>query len=473
MFLGLAGAAVGYFALRGILYGQLDGSLRRLAEIEAAATADSPDESVHFHEGLFVGASTSETVLTRFAQIWTVDGESLVRSRNLSGRDLPLDEDLRARVAAAGEAEFIGFEWDGRKYRGFVYPLDLIGSLHRSHVLQVVAPLDETQAVLGRSLRMLGVLVLLGTAAAYILGWWLAGHAVHPVMEIIKQAESLDVGGAEEESADRRIVAHAEADELSRLVLVLNSMLARMDSAFETQRRFLADAGHEIRTPLTVLRGDIEVALRKERTPEEYRAVLEQALDDLRDVSSLAEDLITLARSDSGGLKPQVAVVSLEETVGNVARKYTSAAANAGVGLHVQIEPGLTAPGDPALLERAVGNLVDNAISYSQSGGQVSLSAYQHDDGRIRVSVNDDGPGMTEEEKSRVFERFYRGEAGRRSASGSGLGLAIVKAIVESHGGTIDLVSEAGQGTNVSLLLPAGRAAGQLSSVAGSPPKVS
>ncbi len=450
MFMALAGAVIGYVALREILYDQLDRSLRRLAEIEAAATADSPDGSAHFHEEAFASSVNGEAILMRYAEVWTLEGEPVVRTRNLEGRDIPLPDEVRGRVTSSGRPELFSFEWQGLNYRGVLYPLRLIGAQHEHHLLEVVAPLEQTEAVLDNFLRTFGMLVLLGTAVACALGWWLAGHAVRPVMEIIRQAESLDMS-----SPEHRITARAETEELRRLVSVLNSMLGRIDTAFGNQRRFLADAGHEIKTPLTVLRGDVEVTLRRERTSEEYKAVLEQTLEDLREVSTLADDLITLARSDSEGLQPRLTDVQLERTLERLASKYTTAAADVGVRLDVSVGPGLAVRADPAFLDRALGNLIDNAIKYGADGGRVSLSAGSEHDGQIRISVADDGPGIPEDEADHLFERFYRGQTGRRCARGSGLGLAIVKAIVESHGGTIYVDSETQRGTTVNLLLPA------------------
>lgn len=452
MLAAIAGSALGYLALRGILYDQLDRSLHRLAEIEAGATADSGDDSVHFHDELFVSVAHGETSPTRYAEVWTLDGRPVAKTRNLEGRDLPLPEDVRERVASANALELFSFEWEGRKYRGLLYPLGLIGSQHAAHLLQVAAPMGPAQAVLANFLRMLAVLVLGGTAAVGVLAWWLAGHAVRPVMEIIRQAESLEMTGSH-----RRITASAETDELNRLVAVLNSMLARIDAAFENQRSFLADAGHEIKTPLTILRGDVEVALRRRRSPEEYEAVLEQTLTDLRAASTLAEDLITLARSDSGALEPRTSDVSLDRLLAKVAERYAKAAEDVGVRLDSEVEPGLDACGDAALLEHAISNLIDNAIKYGRDGRRVLLSAGFGDDGHVHIAVSDEGSGIPPAERARLFERFYRGEAGRRAARGSGLGLAIVKAIVESHGGQVSLESEIGRGTTVRIRLPAGR----------------
>lgn len=450
MILALAGSVIGYVALREILYAQLDGSLARLAEIEAAATADTQDSTVHFHEELFVSATDREVSLTRYAEIWNVDGDPVLRTRNLQAADLPLAEGILTRVASADEPELFGFEWRGRGFRAVIYPLGLIGSQHQAHLLQVAAPTDHLEAVLDRFLILVGLVSVAGAAAAAGLGWWLAGRAVRPVMEVIQQAESLEMSRGE-----HRITAETDTEELARLVSVLNAMLARIDQAFENQRRFLADAGHEIRTPLTILRGDLDVALRRRRSPEEYEAVLRQTLGDLREASSLADDLITLARSESGGLEPQPAEVPVRRLLARIAEKYARVADEAGTELTLDVDDRLAVFADPGLLERALGNLVDNAIKYGGPEGHVSVSAHSENGGRVGIAVRDDGPGIPAEERGRLFERFYRGEAGRRSVRGSGLGLAIVKAVVEAHGGQVSLESTPGQGTSIHLSLPA------------------
>jgi len=450
MVLALVGFLAGYLALRQILYSQLDRSLLRLAEIEAAATADSEDESVHFHEELYVSPAHAEASPTRYAQVWTRDAGSVIRTRNLEGRDLPLPEGVLGRVASTGQSELFDFEWRGSEYRGLVYPLSRIGSQHSYHFLQVAAPLRQPQAVLDNILRTLTLLILIGSITAWALGWWLAGQAVRPVMEIIRQAESVDMNAAR-----HRISAYADTDEIRRLVSVLNVMLARIDEAFENQRRFLADAGHEIKTPLTILRGDVEVALRKGRSLEEYEAILQQTLEDLRDVSGLAEGLITLARSDSGVLQPRSDTVPVARVFERVVTRYVKRAESAGLSLVTIAPRELAVRGDAPLLERALNNLVDNAIKYAGGRGRIELSASSTEDERVTLSVADEGVGIPREEQGKLFERFYRGAAGRRSARGSGLGLAIVAAIVEGHGGEIELEGQPGVGTTVRLVLPA------------------
>lgn len=444
------GSTAGYLILRNLLLDQIDSTLLRLASIEASGAAASADSTVNFHDELFltVGPGT-ETVFKHFAQIWSIKGAPVLRTRNLEGRDLPLSQVLRYRVVNSGEPELFDTSWEGEPYRGILYPLGLVGPQHELHLLEVIVSTQRAHEVLADFRNLLVLLALLGTAGTAPLGWWLAGSAVRPVMETIRQAESIEMT-----EGKHRIEAEAETAELERLVSVLNSMLARIDAAFEAQRRFIADVGHEIRTPLTVLRGDVEVALRRRRSQEEYEAILEQSLEDLKSVSTLADGLITLARGESGALTPVRRPVNVNGVLDKVAERYRRAALAAGAEIELNAEP-LVIPADGRLLSHAIGNLVDNAIKYAASGGIITLSAEREDGSAALITVSDRGPGIPASERDGLFHRFVRGEAGRSASPGSGLGLSIVKAIVESHGGTISLRSTTGTiGTTVELRVP-------------------
>jgi two-component system OmpR family sensor kinase len=281
------------------------------------------------------------------------------------------------------------------------------------------------------------------------LGWWIAGASVRPITRIVEQAESIEMRG----SGAHEIQARADVEEFRRLVEVLNSMLGRIDAAFESQRRFLADVGHEIRTPLTVLRGEIEVALRRPRSAEEYERVLRQSLADLKSASALANDLLVLARGESVALEPARMALKADESLREVAEAHMGRAARKGVRLEVTAVAPITVRADPELLRRALGNLVENALLYGSEGGSVELSCDSDPDG-VEFRVVDHGPGIPLAERARVFDRFFRGAAGRRAARGAGLGLAIAAAIAEGHGGGVVLEETRDGGATLVLRIP-------------------
>jgi two-component system heavy metal sensor histidine kinase CusS len=242
--------------------------------------------------------------------------------------------------------------------------------------------------------------------------------------------------------------------ELRPLASTFNEMLDRLEESFTRLSRFSADIAHELRTPVNNLRGEVEVALTKLRSVEEYRDVLGSCLEEFGRLSQLIESLLFLARSENAQTALSKGPVDVREELTKVHEFYEAAAAEAGVTLSVAAQEPVTACLNRTLFQRAVGNLVANALAYTPSGGNVSLSATREGDA-VRVTVSDSGQGIPPEDLARVFDRFYRVDRARSSASGgSGLGLAIVKGIVLLHGGKTDITSELGRGTRVSLVFP-------------------
>lgn len=443
----LLACAGAYAALRRTLYERLDAVVVRLASIEAEAMTDSPDESVHFHDAVFIQPPAgTDTSLSRFAEVWTLTGAPVIRTANLVGQHLPLSAEVRERVADTNRPELFTVDFNQRRHRSALYPLGLLGARHRTHLLQVAVSTAETDATLGRFAVLLAVLAAAGFVAGGMLGWWLAGFALRPVMAIIDESERMDASGH-----GHRITVEADSWEMHRLIAVLNGLLRRIDSVLKSQRQFLADAGHAIKTPMTVLRGDVDVTLRKEREPDQYREVLAQVREDLRTVSALADDLITLARNDATA-PAKTSVAAVDAVIEAVLRRFEPVASRSGAVLEARGATGESARIDPEVLERALNNVVDNAVKYS-GASRIEVVTRDHPNGQIEVLVRDNGCGIPEDEQARVFDRFYRGGAGR-ARTGSGLGLPIARALLTAAGGTVTLESREGSGTAVRLTVP-------------------
>ena len=416
-------------ALRSILYAQLDGTLLHLAEVEARAGAAARGPDFEFHEGVLLASREGPTAeLTRYAQLWTSEGRPVVRTRNLTA-DLELPAPA-LRAAGEGEVGWATHQWRGRTIRSVVYPLRLVGAAHGRHILQVAAPTEPVRQTLSRFALLAAALTILGTGAAYGLGWQLAGLALRPTREITAQAEAIEAGTLSE-----RITAHADVREFRRLVTVLNGMLTRLDRAFQVQRRFTADASHELRAPLTVLRGDIEVALKRERDPKYYQETLRRCREEVLRMGQLAADLLLLARSDAGMPLEHRTEVDLLELSQRIARRYASLIAEREERLVVEGKSAVVL-GDEGVLEHALGNLIDNAVKYSPRGG--TIRALVGSDGEAWVTVSDEGPGIPDEHLPHLFTRFFRGDAARTRTDSHGLGLAIAQAGAQSHGGRLE-----------------------------------
>lgn len=440
-----AAAIAGYWALRTVLNREIDASLLSVASIQAVAVTDDPAGEMRFQE-LDLTREEAESLrdLNRYAQVWSESGQSLLRGRYMVS-DLPLDRTLLA--AASDGPVWREDVYEGQPIRALYYPLGRQGAPHIEHVLEVAAPLVARNQTL-ELLRyfLIGVVLIVGTGT-FAGSWWQGARTVRPVHEIIDQTEAIGAG-----TLGRRIRAHTDAREYERLVRVLNTMLDRIDDAFEAQRRFTADASHELRSPLTALRGEIELALRRERSPDEYRRVLSSALEEAERLSGMAENLLTLARSDAGAIQPRLTRVDLRQRVGEVVERLQPRAADRAVSLRLSTDAPVPIVGDGELLERLAWNLTDNAIRFAPPGGSVDVSVGTRN-GDAWLVVRDDGPGFESDDLERVFERFYR-PPGSVDPEGSGLGLAIVRAIALAHGGDAVAENRPEGGASLSVRIP-------------------
>jgi heavy metal sensor kinase len=280
-------------------------------------------------------------------------------------------------------------------------------------------------------------------------GWMFAHRALKPVDRMTDVAKRIG-----SQHLRDRLDLTGTGDELDRLAATLNEMLSRLDSAFSEMRQFTADASHELQTPLTILRGEIEVALRAPRSIEEYTTVLKSALEEIERISSLVEGLLLLARADAGVLKMDQQTVDLARVVDEIMDRASHLAQMKSIKLLMgHIEP-LETTGDFVHLKRLLLNLVDNGIKYTPSGGSVKVSLERKEE-KALISIMDNGPGIPPDEQPQIFQRFYRSpEARSKGQGGSGLGLSIVKSIAEAHGGRIELESTPGRGSIFKVYLP-------------------
>ncbi len=308
------------------------------------------------------------------------------------------------------------------------------------------AALDRTMSSF---LLIMAALFPLALALAGGGGWFLAHRALRPVDRMTQAARQI---GASQLHA--RIELTGANDELDRLAETLNEMLTRLEAAFTEMRQFTADASHELQTPLTILRGEVEIALRAERSPEEYVRVMKSALEEIERISLLVEGLLLLARSDAGVLKMDLKPLDPMALVEDVLGRLGPLARARSVALSLGSMEPMEMRGDLVHLRRLLFNLVDNAIKYTPEGGTVRVSVERRGEWAM-LAVEDTGIGVAHEEQHKVFQRFYRSAEARSGAEGgSGLGLAIVKSIAEAHGGRVEIESAPGRGSTFKAYLP-------------------
>jgi signal transduction histidine kinase len=300
----------------------------------------------------------------------------------------------------------------------------------------------ETLGGLRNELLIAGPIAL---ALASIAGYFLAGLSLRAVESMRQRAAAISA-----ETPGERLPVPRTGDELERLGETLNAMLARLENALEREREFVADAGHELRTPLALLRTELELALRHAEGPEELRDAVRASSEEVDRLAQLAEDLLLIAGSDRGKLPLRLETLETAELLDSIANRFEWRAQEAGRRVRVVTPVAFRVRGDRLRLEQALGNLLDNALRYGK--GEVRLSAAQTD-GVVELHVTDEGSGFPPELMDQAFERFARLDQAR-ARGGSGLGLSIVRAIAEAHGGSAHLANMNGSGADVWVSLP-------------------
>lgn len=298
-----------------------------------------------------------------------------------------------------------------------------------------------------------------GLGVALILGLVLGGAGAALIAQVSSapiRRLAAEVGGIEATSIERRLAVDGRDPELAQLALAVNGLLERLSRAFEQQRALISHASHALRTPVASLRAITEVNLRRERSAEEYQKALVEIGQVATDANQLVEQILTLGRLDRLQDGLQKAPVSLAPLGAELSRLFAPRALESGLELRVDLSPHLSVMADPTRLRELLEVLLDNAIRYTPRGGQVGLEAAA-EGGQIGLRVWDTGPGIAQDERARVFERFYRGAAGKESGqAGSGLGLAIAETIAQAHGTALGLAERPGGGTVVSFRLSRG-----------------
>lgn len=329
----------------------------------------------------------------------------------------------------------------------------LSGTVHSSQgdwSVQIGTSLEQYERELGELRTVLLTILPVGMLAAVFGGYWLAGRALKPIQRITDTARSITA-----QNLGKRISAANQQDELGHLAETLNAMIGRLEHAFDAMRQFTADASHELLTPLTAMRTETEVALRADRPPEQYRRVLASILEEIERLTRLADNLLLLSREDTQAIQLSREPVRLDELVRGVAGHVEVLAHASNVTLQIDTLPMATVEADVDCLRQVFFNLLDNAVKYTHPGGSVIVRGHATDS-EVTVEVSDTGIGIPAESLPWIFDRFYRVDKSRsRQMGGTGLGLSISKALIERHGGRIEVESDVGKGSTFRIILPA------------------
>ncbi len=398
----------------------------------------------------------------RYVQVVSITGNVIIRSPNLKSVALPITSEVLA-LALSHHQVFETLDErtarslvDEGRLRMVTYPV--FENLVPRYLVQVAAntlTLDQNMLELR---LLLFISVPLAILAAALGGLFISKKAFDPIDRIIRTAQSISA-----EHLDKRLEAGRVDDEVTRLSKTLNAMFDRIEEAFRLQKQFTADASHELKTPLTILLGEIEVALSNPRSSEDYVRILNSAVEEIRRITKIVDELLTLARLESGQLQMQKLPIRLDELLLDSVSKTSAYASQRNIAINFEIhdESGeeseeVIVEGDEDKLLSVFINLLDNAIKYSSDNTLIGVVLTPGKD-FAHVEIVDKGIGISPEDLPHIFDRFYRADKSRSSdgaQGGTGLGLSISKYLVEAHGGTLGIESVKGKGTTVTIRLP-------------------
>lgn len=381
-----------------------------------------------------------EKVKNDYFQIINEEGQITVSSVN-TDHLWPINMNLMNQ-AFGGSTVFETIKFRGQNHRVIYFPLS------KNRIIALTKSLEETEEITGDINRFLMIIFATFVLATILLSLLISKKAISPVVTITTFVEQLKKGRITKNFENK-----VKGKEVERVIEIFNGVLENIRNLSETQKRFTQDVSHEIRSPLTSLRGSIEVALRKRRSPEEYEDVLKSNLFDVIRLIRITDDLLFLARADNN-------IIEIRKNwfdINHLLKSMIDRVDHEGVRIVENYRDGLEYYGDINLLEQAFLNIIQNAIKYTPEGGTVTIST-EEDNNSVYISVSDSGIGIPENDIPHIFERFYRVDKERsRKLGGTGLGLSISKWIIDSHGGTISVDSTLGKGTTFTISLPKDR----------------
>lgn len=445
------GSAVIFLGLRSMTYENLDAQLRTLAGTEVASAVDGPGTVPHVHE-MPEPVLLDGTFTRKLVQVFDPQGRLVVASAG-AATDVPLIDQPLIRAALSGGMPVQSVDVDREPLRVIALRAVANGS---PYAMAVGVEISDVEASLRRVAVLLALVWMVSTLATAAAGFTLASTVLTPVTAITKRA--MDIASNDLRA---RLESPVVQDEIGEMTLSLNALLERLQAAIDANRRFAADAAHELRTPITAMAGEIEVALRRERTAAEYKETLDAVGQSVGTLSALIGDLMLLARTQETGRTLERQAVSLEWLLKTSVAKLASMAASRGVVIDMDGLADLCVDGDPRLLARVFDNVIENAIRYNRQSGRVVVSASGDESAQmVTVRVRDEGQGIPDRARERIFERFYRVDESRSPhTGGSGLGLAIAREVLTLFGGTVNVEQSSNQGTTIAMTLPGRRSA--------------
>jgi heavy metal sensor kinase len=450
-----------YFTLSKSLHRDVDNKLRSLAEHIAL---DPLSKYGFGNLDQTLETSMNLKPIGKFIQVLDESGHLGRKSDNLKNIQLPIS--LKALKNAS--KSLITFETNrsigNTPLRIITFPV--VENSQVTKIVQIASSLEGVEDVLNKLFLILIITVPSALLVASLGGQFLAHQALKPVDDITQTARMIT-----SKNLNQRINPPKVKDEISRLIETFNEMISRLDQSFRQMKQFSSDASHELKTPLTILKGEVEVTLRKERTSQEYQQILKSNLEEINRMSQIVEDLLLLSKADTGEIRLNKEDINLMEILNEVVAQMDMLAKSKGLHLSTSNHhQDIHIFGDALRLRELFINLIENGIKYTEEGGSIHILLekeylppvesqsdwVEKEEGEfVKIIVSDTGIGIAKEDQEKIFNRFFRVDKARsREQGGSGLGLNICKWIVEAHQGEIKVESELGKGSSFIVKLP-------------------
>lgn len=442
----LAVFATGVFIyFQNSLQASIDAKIRSIGDVLSTAATESHNPNVFNNFERYLENVLGRKPKGKFIQIMDKSGKIGAKMDDIETGSLPttfatLERALRGEVV---------YETIGKaKPRLRLVTIPILEKNKTTSIVQVGTSMEDFDETMRKLLIILLIGIPSSIGVTVVVGYFLAKKALKPVDQIRKAAVKIS-----SRNLDEKIVLGPRRDELTRLAATFNEMISRLKNAFQRVNQFSSDVSHELKTPLTILKGETEVALRKDREGPYYRGLLSSHLEEIDRMNRIIEDLLLLSKADAREVQLNLEEIDLKDLIIDVCMDIKFFADKKGVDLVVGDLNDVKMQADELKLRRMLLNVIENGVKYTHQGGKVEVATAVNN-GNVRIYIKDNGAGISEEDIKYVFDRFYRGDKSRKRESGSGLGLSISKWIAEAHHGGIEVESFQAQGSQFTITLP-------------------
>jgi heavy metal sensor kinase len=423
----------------------IDAKIRSIGEVLSSSMTEAHGASVFGNFERYLENVLGRKPKGKFIQIMDTSGRIGAKMSDIEGEALPTSFNALER-AMRGEIVYETIERTKPRLRMVTIPI--MDNKKVTSVVQVGTSLEDFDETIRKLLLIMIISIPTSIIVTIVVGYFMAKKALRPVDQIRRAAVKISSS-----NLDEKIDITGRRDELGRLAETFNAMIGRLKDAFQRINQFSIDVSHELKTPLTILKGETEVALRKEREKDDYQKLLLSNLEEIDRMSCIIDDLLLLSKADTKEIKLNIEEVALRDLIMDVCMNMKVVADKKSVELQISELEDVRLKGDELKLRRMLLNIVENGIKYSHVGGKVSVSSYIND-GYAWIDVKDNGIGISEDDIKYVFDRFYRADRSRKRESGSGLGLSISRWIAGAHKGSIEVKSQPAQGSVFTIKLP-------------------